>query len=36
MCVWRRGGTTGSGDDVAWEAVNGVIFAGDTDVRRAA
>lgn len=36
MCVWRSEGITGSGEDGAWETVNGVIFAGDTGVRRAA
>ena len=36
VCVWRNGGTAGSGEDGAWETVNGVIFAGDAGVRRAA
>lgn len=27
MCVWREGGTTGSGEDSAWETVTGVILA---------
>lgn len=37
VCVrWRRGGATGSREVGAWESANGVIFAGDTGVRRAA